>query len=368
VAHRLRLLSLSIALAIASGIGCSSSGAGGVADASSGDASDAGAESSQDSSPPEDSALRDGSTDVSEDVSHDASRDAQGEGAPGCAPVQHLSFTSSTVVPLGCDANTPVLIMDEPVPITGRAVGRVTFSVQHTGINAVTHFWNLQVAVGTPTYAFGLGDDVCPATTSARANLGFGTLSAAAGHVQVHGYSGAAPCTAGTLQVLAGATLEVWVEDGSPGCAGGDIAFGSYYGANGYTTQYDWTTSYSALPGVTASVATHGPSEQMRVLGVVEGSPGLDPNMVCGSEVSTIDMQTQLDGMTMEYLRDVVPASQGMGHRVLYTAGDVNELRSVSPGMHTASLLVATDFVVTGYNVTTGGCCGDGEVALVRLR
>ena len=282
--------------------------------------------------------------------------------------MQHLSFTSTSVVPLSCDGNMPVLIIDEAVPITGRAVGRVSFSVQHTGINSVTHFWNLQVAVGTPTYAFGLGDDVCPGTTSARVNLGLGTLSAAAGHVQVHGYSGAAPCTPGTLQVLAGATLEVWVEDGSPGCAGGDIAFGSYYGANGYTTQYDWTTSYTPLPGVTAAVATQGASEEMRVLGVVEGSPALDPNMVCGSEVSTIDMQTQLDAVTMEYLRDVVPASQGMGHRVLATSGDVNELRYVGPGMHTASLLVATDFVVTGYNVTTGGCCGDGEVALVRLR
>jgi hypothetical protein len=30
-------------------------------------------------------------------------------------------------------------------------------------------------------------------------------------------------------------------------------------------------------------------------------------------------------------------------------------------------LLVATDFV-NGYPVTTGGCCGDGEVALLRLR
>ena len=80
-------------------------------------------------------------------------------------------------------------------------------------------------------------------------------------------------------------------------------------------------------------------------------------------------METALDGAAMEYVREVVPASQGMGHRVLRTSTDVNELRPVGPGSHVASLLVATDFVEPdGYSVTTGGCCGDGEIALIRLR
>jgi hypothetical protein len=160
----------------------------------------------------------------------------------------------------------------------------------------------------------------------------------------------------------------MWVEDDAPDCSGKDIAFGSYYAANGFTTLYDWTTSYTALPGVSASLTTEGPNEKLRVLGVVEGSPSLDPNTTCGAEVATIDMQTALDGMTMVYLKETVPASQGMGHRVLFTSLDGQEIRYVRPGLHTASLLVASDFLIASQPVTTGGCCGDGEVALIRLR
>jgi hypothetical protein len=297
----------------------------------------------------------------------DAASDGASDAAAGCQPVQHFAFTSTTTVPLGCDANTPIAIMTASIPATGRAVARGTFTIHHTGANAVTHFWNVAVSVGTPMYAFGLGDDVCPGTTSTRANLGFGTLAAANPQVTLLGHEGAAPCTPGTLEVEAGAQLEVWVED--PACAGADLAFGSYYGANGYTTLYDWTTSFTALPGAAASLATTAPSEDMRVLAVVEGSPGLDPNTTCGNEVSTVDLETQLDGAVMTYQRQVVPASQGMGHRVMYTSGDVDEIRAMTPGMHTAALFVASDFVEpSGYSVTTGGCCGDGEIALIRLR
>jgi hypothetical protein len=119
---------------------------------------------------------------------------------------------------------------------------------------------------------------------------------------------------------------------------------------------------------VTASLTTISPGEKLRVLGVVEGTPHLDPNTVCGAEASTIDMETVLDGEAVVISKDVVPASQGMGHRVLFSQGDDQELRDVAPGTHTAQLSVATDFVVPGYDVTTGGCCGDGEIAVIRYR
>jgi len=347
--------------AVLAGCGLASCGDSGAPASGGGDAA-AEATAGDGGAPPRDASGSDAGT-------RDASgSDGEGDGAAACAPLQHFTFASSAAVSLGCDANAPATILDAVVPSTGRAVGRATFSVQHTGINAVTHFWNLQVRLGSAKDAYGLGDDVCPSTTSARANLGFGVLSAQSAHATLVGYEGAAPCTPGTLQVLAGATLEVWVEDPSPGCAGGDIAFASYYDANGYTTPYDWTTSFTQLPGVAASLVITAASEKLRVLGVVEGSPGLDPNTTCGSEVSTIDMETALDGAPMEYVKEVVPASEGMGHRVLFSSGDQNELRDAAPGKHTASLLVASDFVVNGYDVTTGGCCGDGEVALLRIR
>jgi hypothetical protein len=306
------------------------------------------------------------------DTASGSTRDAALEGgdadaAQGCMPLRHYVFTSAADVALGCDGNAPVTIIDTPVADVGHAVGRATFTVHHTGANTVTHFWNLQVQVGAPVDAYGLGDDVCPGTSSARANLGFGALGAAASHAKLVGYSGAAPCTPGTLVVDAGATLEVWVEDARAECVGKDMAFASYYAVNGVSTYYDWTTSFTTLPGVTAALTTTAPTESLRVLGVVEGSPGLDPNTTCGSEVATIDLETALDGVPMAQIRNVVPASQGMGHRVLFTTGDGQELRPVTPGMHTAALHVASDFIVA-QPVTTGGCCGDGEVALLRIR
>src|SRR5262249_34334132 len=156
--------------------------------------------------------------------------------------------------------------------------------------------------------AFGLGDDVCPGTMSTRANLGFGTLTATTREAKLAGFSGAAPCTPGTLEVLQGAQLELWVEDDRAGCAGADLAFRSYSASAGLTTSYAATTSFTNTPGATASLATTGASENLRVLAVVEGSPGLDPNTTCGGEVSTIDLETQLDGAVMTYQRQVVPA------------------------------------------------------------
>jgi hypothetical protein len=346
----LRALATALAL-VGAASRCSSS------EGASGDANDAGA----------DTQGNDTGADATVDAPLDGGGDGDG-GADGCAPVRVTSYASTVAVPLGCDAANPAVILDQAVPSTGRALGRATFSVHHKGTNAVTHFWNVQVRIGSPIAAFGLGDDVCPGTTSARANLGFGTLSASSAHAVVVGYSGAAPCTPGTLEVLAGAALDVWVEDDAPGCAGKDIAFGSWYAANGFSAVYDWTTAYTPLTGVTAALTTEAANEKLRVLGVVEGSPSLDPNTTCGSEVATIDMQTALDGTTMTYAREVVPASQGMGHRVIFTSGDSQEIRYVAPGVHTASLLVASDFDTSAHPVTTGGCCGDGEVALVRLR
>jgi hypothetical protein len=305
-----------------------------------------------------------GPAEAGEDGSEaDAGEDAEA----GCAPVTHYVYTSTSTVPLGCDGNSPATLVDAVVPQHGHAVARATFSVQHTGANDVTHYWSIQVHVGTAVDAEGVGDDVCPGTTSARGNMGYGVLTAAKNHATLVGNSGASPCTPGTLQVLAGAEVEVWVEDNAPGCVGGDIAFADYYAVNGDTALYDWTTSFTPLPGMSASLTTTGASEKMRVMGVVEGSPNLDPNMVCGSEVSTIDMGTLLDSSPMVYLREVVPASQGEGHRVIFTDGDADEIRDVTPGMHTASLVVATDFV-NGSPVTTGGCCGGGDIALIRLR
>jgi hypothetical protein len=85
-----------------------------------------------------------------------------------------------------------------------------------------------------------------------------------------------------------------------------------------------------------------------------------------GTEAATLVMQTALDGSIVATRSDVVPASQGMGHVVLFSSPgtqDADEVRMVGAGTHGATLRVGANFVGT---TTTGGCCGDGAIAVVR--
>ena len=308
----------------------------------------------------------------SADAGFDSGVTGDGDAAAGCAPVKKATFTSTAAVSLGCDANAPAQIIDQPLPLdasapNSRVLGRARFRVRHVATNVI-HFWNLRVVVGDGATSFGLGDDVCPGANQMRGNLGLGTASATESRAKLVGHAGAAPCTPGALVVDAGATLDVWVEDARPECAGKDIAYGSHYLANGFSDTYAWKTSMEAMPGVAAKLEANG-GEKVRVLGVVEGSPTPNPNTTCGAEAATLVMQTALDGTIIATKQDVVPASQGMGHLVLSTTpgeSDKDEVRSVSAGgAHEAKLLVGSNFV---GNVTTGGCCGDGAIALVRER
>ncbi|WP_146647993.1 hypothetical protein [Labilithrix luteola] len=307
----------------------------------------------------------DAATSTSSDAAEvDAEADADADADAACGPVRRFSYTSTAVTSLGCDANAAATIIDAPVPARGRALGRATFDVRLAN-GSVIHFWNVRVAMGEPLFSYGLGDDLCPGPTHHRSNVGFGKLTDVDNHARLLGYAGAAPCTAGAVEVLAGATLELWVEDEREACAGKDIAFASWYGSKGVADYHEWTTSMAPMPGVVASLTTDAPSEKLRVIGVVEGSPAMNPNKTCGAESSTLVMQTTLDKAVMATSTDAVPASQGMGHLVLFTSGDAQETRSVTPGAHEASLLVGSNFTGT---VRTGGCCGDGSVALVRER
>jgi hypothetical protein len=308
-----------------------------------------------------DGASVDGGADVQQDS---ASSDAAQDGPLHCDPVQHFSANLPQAVPLACDANHPAVLFDFAVPATGNAVARATLVVSHVdaATNAVTHFWNAHLEVGTPTLAFAVGDDVCPGVTHTRSNLGTGSLSTSAGHVRVLSYEGAAPCTDGALSVLAGSTLDVWVESPDPACAGKYIAAQSFYEEVHVDTNVLWVWPTSMAPVVSVALPTGNPGEKLLVLSTIEGSPRLDPNTMCGSEASTLVSQTSVDGAVVATSQDVVPASQGMGHLVLSTEATL----PVMPGSHDVTLLAGSNFSTT--MTTTGGCCGDAIVAAIRTR
>jgi hypothetical protein len=111
---------------------------------------------------------------------------------------------------------------------------------------------------------------------------------------------------------------------------------------------------------ISTSITTTA-NEELEVLGVIEGTPHTNPNTTCGSEAATLVMQTVVDGAILDTVKDVVPASGGMGHLVL-SSGNT---KMVPAGKHTIDLLAGSNF--TG-RVTTGGCCGDGTIIAIRRR
>lgn len=280
------------------------------------------------------------------------------DSAKPCAPVKVVSFTSTKDVPLACDAINAKAIFDETLPDRGRAVGRITLKVRHVGaaVSNVIHFWNARVEVGKTELAYGIGDDVCPGTRATRQNVGLGVLDDTHAHVKVMSYQGSSPCTDGALVAEAGSKLDVWIEDAA--CPNQDIKATSYYATAGIGPFWEWPTMMAKV--ISTSITTEA-SESLQVLGVIEGTPHMNPNTTCGSEAATLVMQTILDGGILSTTNDVVPASGGMGHLVLSS----DTTQPVSAGKHTIDLLAGSNFA---SRVTTGGCCGDGTIVAIRRR
>ncbi len=287
----------------------------------------------------------------------EAGGDGRLEAGSPCAPL-HLSFPLGAAVPLACDASAPRVVLQVQLPAAGRALARANLQVRHVGapLSTVIHFWSARVEVGSPVLAYAVGDDVCPGVTSQRTNLGLGTV-AAGGVVRVLAHQGASPCIEGALQVEAGSSLEVWLESTAAACSGRMLRARSYYQTAGVTQLWEWPTSTTAILG--ESLQTEGAAEKLRVLAVIEGTPQLNPNPSCGAEAATLVAQTLLDGAVLATVTDVVPASQGMGHLVL----SLDAVKTVAAGVHKAELLAGKNFL---GQVTTGGCCGDAVLALVR--
>ncbi len=272
-----------------------------------------------------------------------------------------FNYTLEAPTPLACDAGSPVPVFDVAVPAGGQALARANLIVRHqgAGITPVIHFWNARVVVGTPELAFGIGDDVCPGVVVRRTNLGYGRLDATAGRVRELVFQGSSPCTDGALTIEAGSTLDVWVESPESECRGRDIFVRSFYRMVETDTNVYWVWPTLMAQVLSARFEAVETSETARVLAVIEGTPWDNPNSTCGSEAATLVLQTAVDGEILSTVRDVVPASSGMGHLVLSADAEVE----ISVGEHEVSLLAGSNFE---RYVTTGGCCGDATLAVIR--
>ncbi len=279
--------------------------------------------------------------------------------ATGCAPVRKLNFPIATAVKLGC---TSAPVIDLPIPGGGGfAFARANLQLQHSGLPKAVYSWTATVEVGeadTDQIAFAIGDTICPTTKATKVAAGYGHLTSASSHVIVQLFEGATSCIAGTLTLLAGSSVDVWIEDDSPACQKKSIAVASYYKTSGLTTTFDWPVTTTATI-LTQKIDTAAADGSLLTFTTVEGTPTVNPNTTCGSESSSLTMQTTLDGVSLSIVKGLVPASTGQGHLVL----DASHEGKVTAGGHSVALQVAKSFV---SKVTTGGCCGDAMIALVR--
>lgn len=274
----------------------------------------------------------------------------------GCAPVASESFTLAQDVVLKCGAMAAVDVFDVQSAHRGVAAARATVTIEHTQNGGGIHFWNATVLVGEHVYGYGIGDDLCsgyqPVT---KTNLGIGTLTDASDRVRVPMYQGSAPCTDGTLKVNEGSTLELWYED--PACAGQQIRHTSWYAAMGFQETYVWETFMSPILALPLDVPR---GSKALLLSVVEGSPDIDPNKVCGGETQTLVSQLVADAAILHQTEALIPASQGQGHLVLSNQAIVS-----GAGAHATKLLVGAN--VFDSAVRTGGCCGDAALLAILV-
>lgn len=282
-----------------------------------------------------------------------------------CGPPLRRTYTLGEAVRLRCnptgDRAASRVLFDVPLPQQrGVALARAHLRIRHTGITDVIHFWNAQVAVGREQYAMGIGDDVCKgAPPVRRTNFGYGELTNSANHVRVFAYQGANPCVEGAVEILPGSTLDLWLEPGTAGCEGRSIELVSHYLETGFEDRYLWQTHLSPILRRRVDVPADG---SLLLMSVVEGSPDVCPNRVCGEETGTLSTELRLDGTVVDAVTTPLPPSQGMGHLVLYNEAE----RTVTAGSHLVELHGRADF--SSSPVRTGGCCGDAAVFIVHTK
>lgn len=282
--------------------------------------------------------------------------------AGACEPPVQRIFTLAESVPLECNASgartTSLKIFDVELQERGFALARAKLRLRPTGATDITHFWNAHVVVGREQYALMNGDDICrdspPAT---RVNFGYGELSDPQHQVAVYAYQGASPCVDGAIEVVAGSTLELWIEDDEPACRRKSIERISYYESVDFTRTYAWQTNMSPIVLKRTYMAEAG---ELLIMSVVEASPELNPNTVCGEEQATIAAELRVDEVIVDENLSLLPASQGQGHLVL----DNEARQQVAEGFHLLELRVRRDFTTTP--VRTGGCCGDAVLFVVK--
>jgi hypothetical protein len=280
---------------------------------------------------------------------------AHADSPPFCRPPIYKKFTlsgaSSTEIgwlPCADNGNTSVIpktIFNETLNETGYALARVrlTYKNLNTDSNPSSnnvYYWSTSVQVGSSVTARSHGDDICPMQTARlKTNLGYGLLTPTNSTIVVKSYAGHSACANDAngndpdseVKIFSGGTLEVWIEDPTPGCAGRDIGIAESYVDNSISYDADnrWYWPTTVMNKFLSATIPESPFPRagIKIFGTVEGTPSMNPNTQCRAEVFPLSAELRRNEGTSNPLLSeqtlVMPKTVGMGHLVLSLEGSM---------------------------------------------
>ena len=278
-----------------------------------------------------------------------------------CSPpkLEHFTLSSRSV---RCASSGDTLLFDVELPNTGRAVARAQMVFSNSGLDGLPYVWSGNVIVGEPELASAIGADMVPGgNTGYTGLLGAGTLTAKKRRVQVVtrvSALGSPACYDGAI-TASQATLDVWIEDARPECAGKDLFATSWVKEKGQTASFEWGTSFSdmvALPVKVSSERAH-----LRILSTVEATPLQNPSVSFVDTSKLVQSRTFVAGKQVDLEQQGTPGVfGGMTHVVLAT----DAVAQPPQGDQRVQMQAAKTY--TSTSVITKAQFGDGILVVIR--
>ncbi len=269
------------------------------------------------------------------------------------------------------------MLFEISVPDRGRFFVRANLRMRGTGtVPGRVHGWSASWSkLGDPSFAhriaYAAGEDICAGETRDKGMLGFGILNDSNHRVSltIDAYR-SAHCQDGAVTVRAGSSLDVWVEDPKPSCAGHDIAAFSYLNQlsekNGDLKDNPVLIGATPRSIIEGSIDLTAPVRRLEIIGQTELSPPTTAN-TCDRRYNSGAAWLYVNGASVMggYRSDTYPPSGGMTHLLLTPSV---EIRPEQPGLYRFGLAASVNQIASTQAPAGKRVSGDSIVAAIALR
>lgn len=243
-----------------------------------------------------------------------------------CKAPRHYSYSISQLTSLYC--NSYIDLFNTTIPDKGRAVaifrGSI-FNYQAAGRPYAIHSWSGYASIGGGgrVIASGSGESICGQQYGTVQLMSYGELTEGSQNlsVKLQQYVSSG-CSNGSLAVMPGATIDVWVEDDHPDCVGKSIVANSYFrkvwDVSGVGTEAISHPQTYIVPVLDASLSVKK-DRPVRVYSQVQTSVDSTHNR-CGAQYETAGAYLSTSGVYSQASNyaNVLPVSGGITHGLYY--------------------------------------------------